>query len=292
MRNRSLGEKAFEVGNTIFLIFLCMIMIYPMLYVFGRSGMTDIERAARPFGLIPYNWDWSGYEFIFKSGSFIFNAYGVTILRTVAGTAMNMIFTIVFAYVLSKKYYPPRVPLTMMVIFTMWFNGGLIPNFILVKSLGLYNQFASMILPGLISVWNLLILRNFLMQLPDSLEESAKIDGAHDLRILIQIIVPVSMPAITTISLFYAVSHWNAWFDALIYITDRNLWPVQVFLRELVREVSLTSVLDASSTVVNLPPSESVIFATIVIATVPILCVYPFIQKYFVKGVMMGSLKG
>lgn len=289
---QSRGEKIFDIVNTIIMIMLCIVMLYPILYVFGRSVMPSAEKALRPFAVIPKQWTFEGYEYILASGSHIINAYGITIARTVVGTAMNTFFTAIFAYVLSKKYYPLRVPLTMAVIFTMWFNGGLIPNFLLMKSLHLKNHFMVMILPGLISAWNLLILRNFFMAIPDSLEESAKIDGANDFLILFKIIFPLSLPAIATISLFYAVHHWNAWFDALIYINDRKLWPIQVFLRELVRHANASEMLDEISREERVPPSETVVFSTIVVATLPILCVYPFIQKYFVKGVMMGSLKG
>lgn len=292
MLKQTRSEKIFDVFNVIILVLLCILMLYPVLYVFGRSAMSDMERAARPFAVIPGVWDFEGYKYILKSGSYITNAYMITILRTVIGTFLNTFFTAIFAYVISKKYYPLRLPLTAMVVFTMWFNGGLIPNFLLVRSLGLYNNFWVMIVPGLISVWNLLILRNFFAAIPDSLEESAKMDGANDMVILFRVILPLSAPAIATIALFYAVGHWNAWFDALIYINRRELWPIQVFLRELVRSVSAVSLLDAMTEVEKVPPSQSVVYSTIVVATLPILCVYPFIQKYFVKGVMVGSLKG
>ena len=284
------GEKVFNVVNKIILIILCMIMLYPIMYVFGRSFMNDVERAARPFAVLPIQWDFIGYKYIFASGSYLMNAYGVTIVKTLVGTVCNVIFTAMFAYVLASKEYPLRKFLTMAVTFTMWFGGGLIPTFLLIKSLGLYNNFWVYILPGLITAWNMLILRNFFMQIPYSLVESAKIDGADEIKIFYKIILPLSTPAIATIALFYAVGHWNSWFDSMIYISNRKLWVIQVFLREIVRNANVNDITQAA--VEFRPPSQNVVLATIVVATVPILCVYPFVQKYFVKGMTVGAVKG
>lgn len=286
------GEKVFYFANYCFMIILSTSMLFPLLFVFGRSFMSDMDRVARPFGIIPYQWDFTAYKFIFSDGTYIFNAYFITIMRTVLGTFFNMFFTVICAYVLSKKNYPLRVVLTFMVLFTMWFNGGLIPNFLLMQSLNLYNNFLVYIIPGLINPWNLLILRNFFMSIPDSLEESAKLDGANDITILFHIIIPLSSAAIATISLFYAVWHWNSWFDALIYVNKREIWPVQVFLREIFQNASVVDIVEINTVIDFVPPAESLKMATLVVSTVPILCVYPFLQKHFVKGVLVGSLKG
>jgi len=287
-------DMIFDTINNILMVIVCAVMLYPMLYVFGRSVMTPVERAARPFAFIPFDGlDMSGYEFILSSGSYILNAYMVTIGRAVIGTICNLIFTSMLAYVLSRRNYPLRLPLTAMVVFTMWFNGGLVPNYILIRSLGLTNRFLVYILPGLISAWNTLILRNFMMAIPDSMEESAKMDGASDIKILWKIIIPLSKPALAALGLFYAVGHWNSWFDALLYISNRKLWPIQNFLREIITNVSGVDLMDSNALFdKDMPVSETVKLSTIVISTVPILCVYPFLQKYFVKGIMVGSLKG
>lgn len=285
------GEKIFNGFNIALMIFLCAIMIYPMLFVLGRSFMLEIERAANPLRIFPRVWDLEAYKFIFREAVTIKSSYFITILRTVAGTACNIFFTSILAYVLSKRNYPLRNIITLLVIFTMWFGGGLIPTFLLYKSLGLVNNFWVYILPGLISPWNLLLLRNFFMQIPDSLEEAAKIDGASELTIFFRIVIPLSMAALATISLFYAVSHWNSWFDSLIFINDKKKWTLQLLLREIIRNANMSDLMDTESTT-SLPPTESVKMATVVVATLPILMVYPFLQKYFVKGVMVGSLKG
>ena len=289
---RSKGERAFNIANTIIMVLLGLVMIYPVAYIFGRSFMTDIERSARPFGIIPQLWDFEGYRFIFSKESNVLNSYVVTISRTIIGSILNLVFTSFAAYVLSKKYYPLRKVMTIFFIFTMWFSGGLIPNFILVRSLGLMNTFWVYIFPGLISPWYMILLRNFFEQIPDSVEESAKIDGAGDFTILFKIILPLSGAALATIGLFYAVWHWNSWFDSMLYTSNRSLWTLQMLLREMVNNANLTNLLDSSAAVEIQPPSESIKLATIVAATLPILCVYPFLQKYFVKGVMVGSVKG
>lgn len=285
------GEKVFNVFNIMFMVFLCAIMIYPMLFVLGRSFMPEIERAANPLRILPRVWDLEAYKFIFREAVTIKSSYIITILRTIVGTAFNIFFTSILAYVLSKKFYPLRNSITILVVFTMWFGGGLIPTFLLYKSLGLVNNFWVYILPGLISPWNLLLLRNFFIQIPDSLEESAKIDGANDLTIFFRIVLPLSTAAIATISLFYAVAHWNAWFDSLIFMNDKQMWTLQLLLREIIRNANMSDLMDTES-ILSLPPTESVKMATVVVATLPILMVYPFLQKYFVKGVMVGSLKG
>lgn len=288
------GKRSFvfDYSLAIVLCVLCAIMIYPVLYVLGRSFMTELDRSAYPFAVFPRSIDLTGYAYIFQSGSYILNSYGITILRAAVGTICNLFVTATLAYTMAKKRYPLRGPITALAIVTMWFHGGMIPDFLLIKSLGLMNSFWVMILPRLVTTWYLLILRNFFATIPDSLEESATIDGANDFQIAFQIVMPLSIASISTIGLFYAVDHWNAWFDALIYISEPSLWPIQVFLRELIRNANLSDIVDQTATITSKPPSDSVTYATIVVSTVPILCIYPFIQKYFVQGVLVGSLKG
>lgn len=289
---RSRGETAFQVFDVLFLLILSLTFILPFLSVLSTSFISEAEASQRgSFILIPHHLDLGAYITLLGSNSIIYNAYLITIFRVVIGTAMNLFFTAMLAYGVSKKSIPFRNPITMLIFFTMLFSGGLIPEFMLVKSLGLYNNIWSMVIPGLISAWNMILLRNFFMQIPESLEESALLDGASPLQILIQIIIPLSMPAIATIGLFYAVGHWNAWFDAFIYISDTHKLPVQNIMRNIVIGLS-TSDLNSSMSDQATPPTETVKAAVIIISTIPILIIYPFIQKYFVKGIMVGSVKG
>lgn len=286
------GEKVFSVINNIIMILLCAVMIYPVLLVVGRSVTPEIERALHPLRLIPATFDWTGYKFIFSSGSNIINSYLTTIARTLIGTTLNIIVTVLLAYPLSKSYYPPRRVITGLIVFTMWFSGGLIPSFLLNKSLGLMNSFWVYIFPSLVNAFNLIIMRNFFMQIPDSLEESAKLDGANDLRVFWSIYLPLSTASIATITLFYAVYHWNMWFDSLLYMNKRELWTMQYTLRQLIDSATVSDIATVGSAMDNIPPAESVRMSTIVVTIVPILCVYPFLQKYFVKGMLVGSVKG
>ena len=272
------GDKIFNIVNDIIMALLCIIMIYPVLFVVGRSVTPEIERALHPLRLIPTTFDWSGYKFILSSGSNIVNSYLTTITRTLIGTTLNLIFTTLLAYPLSKNYYPLRKPLTAMIVFTMWFSGGLIPSFLLNKSLGLLNNFWVYILPCLVNPFNMIVLR--------------KLDGANDLRVFFSIYLPLSTASLATITLFYAVYHWNMWFDSMLYMNKKEMWTMQYTLRQLIDSATVTDITTIGSSMDFIPPAETVRMATIVIATVPILCVYPFLQKYFVKGMMVGSVKG
>lgn len=261
------GERTFYILNNVFMILICAVMLYPMLYVLGHSLMSDAERVQNPLQLFPTKIDWTGYQYIITASN-VWNSYLVTILRTVIGTV-----------------------LTVLVTFTMWFSGGMVANFLLIRALNLTNNFWVYIFPHLIDPFYLIILRNFFMQIPDSLEESARIDGANDFIILFRIVLPLSLASIATISLFYAIFHWNTWWDAMLYVTkDRTLWPIQYLLQQLIASANVFD-LSASSSAVR-PPAEAIRMACIVVAVIPILCVYPFVQKYFVKGVLVGSIKG
>ena len=292
-KRESRNDRIFLIFNILFLVVLCVVILYPVLFVVGRSFMLDSERAFHSLRVIPRQPSLDAYHYIFMRGSYVLNAYGITISRTVLGTALDLLFTIVFAYVLAQRKYPLRKPLTAMVVFTMWFSGGIVPNYMLMRLLNLNNNFWVYILPGLISAWNMLILRNFFMEIPMELTESATIDGANDLQILVSVIVPTSAASIATIALFYAVTHWNAWFDAVTYVTNRKLWTMQVFLREIIRSAQVVDLVEPeAASRAAIPQAEMVQMATIVITALPIICVYPFVQKYFVKGVMVGSVKG
>lgn len=281
----------FKVINYLLLILLTSTFVLPFLLVIGTSFVTKQEIAARGFVFFPQQWDIGAYKMLLREGSDLVRAYGVTIFRIVVGTALNLLVTGTFAYAISKKSLPGRKFLIMMAFITMIFGGGLIPTYMVVDMLKLTNSVWSMIIPCLMSVWNMLILRNFFQAIPESLEESALLDGATPIHIFFKIILPLSLPAIATIGLFYAVDHWNSWFDAAIFLNDPHKYPVQMVLRKYVMNMSFHEMkFDLAAG--PKPPDSAIKSAIIVMSTLPILCVYPFVQKYFVKGVMVGSVKG
>lgn len=279
-------------------IVMCLFMILvivPVFTVVMTSFVSEAEIARRgTFIIIPEKFDFSAYKMLLASGRNIARAYGNTLFRVVVGTALNLIFTITLAYGLSREGLKGRTVLTGFVFFTMLFSGGMIPTFILVKGLGLIDSRWAMVLPCMINTWNLLIMRNFFYGIPKSLEEAAVIDGANDVQVLVKIVLPLSKASIATIGLFYAVSHWNAWFDAMLYINTTALLPMQNILRNIITAASSIGDLgaEAYNSLDVVPPSQAIRAATIVITTLPILVAYPFVQKYFVKGVMVGSVKG
>lgn len=206
----------------------------------------------------------------------------------IGGTTVNILFTCMAAYVLSRKQFMLRRILTMLFIFTMYFSGGLIPNYLLIKDLGLINSRLALILPGMVSTFNLMILLTGFEEIPQSLEESARIDGAGDWTILFRIVIPLAKPTIMVILLYYAVGHWNAWFNAMIYLRDSDKMPLQIFLRDILTRSQLGA-MTGQTDIEDV--GQTIKYATIVVSTVPILCIYPFIQKHFVKGVMIGAVK-
>lgn len=273
------------------MIALCVTTIYPFLYLLSLSFSTG-DVPLTQIHLIPPEWTLANYKKVLTN-EFVLGGFVNTVVRTVLGTALSLTATIFAAYPLAKRFFPHRTFWTGMIVFTMFFSGGLIPNYLLVKNLGLMNTVWALVLPGLISAFSLIIARNFFMALPESLEESAKIDGANDIVILFRIVVPVSMPIIATLSLWMAVSHWNAWFDSLIYMTEAQNQVLQVVMRRIVllgtKDMMDLNAFDDPSLVVN---PETIKAATLMVTVIPIILFYPFLQKYFVKGVLVGSLKG
>lgn len=291
---KSIGEKVFDTANVVFLILFSITAVYPFLNVMSISFSTSSAANAYGLKLWPQELSLDGYRAVFAN-KLIWTGYYNTIFRTVLGTFLNVIFSVMCAYPLSKKYLPHRNLFTAFIVFTMFFSGGLIPNYLLIKELGLLDSRWSLILPGLIAAFTMIIVRNYFMSLPEEVEESARIDGANDMRILFSIVLPMSMPIIATISLWYAVAHWNAWFDSLLYISDPNKAVLGNVLRKIVIEGSsqfqqFDQGFNQNGQATVTP--DIIKAATIMVATVPIICVYPFVQKYFVKGVIVGSLKG
>ena len=293
-QNKTPGSIAFNIFNYTFVTLVAVLTIIPFIYLIGASFATEYEIATRPMFFIPHDVSTGAYEYIFSSNK-ILRGFGNSLFITVCGTAINLFFTVTMAYALSKNRLRGRNFFLNLVIFSMFFSGGMIPGYIVVANiLGLKNTYWSVLLPGAISAYNMMIVKNFFQGIPQELEESAAIDGCNDLGILWKIVLPLSLPVLATFGLFYAVGHWNAYFGAMIYMTGaKEKWPLQVLLRELIIMSNGTAGdLNNLDPEFVQPPEQSIKMAVIVVSTVPIMCVYPFLQKYFVKGVMVGALKG
>lgn len=293
MTNSSTG---FMIMIYLILFLLALCFLFPFIMVISTSLMSqeDVLKYGT-FQLIPKSFNLSAYQIILSKGSLIYSGYLITTIRVVAGTSLNLLFTIALAYGLSKRYLPGRKTFITYIFITMIFSGGLIPTYMVVKSLHMVNTLWALLIPNLINAYYFIIMKAFFDQIPESLEESASIDGANPIQILIRIVLPLSLPSIATIGLFYGVDHWNAWFDAAIFINDYNKMPLQIILRDVIIHLSGDNAGMAMSVMnrnVKLPPSIAFSSAVIIITTLPILFVYPFIQKYFVKGALVGSVKG
>ena len=293
-QNDTVSSRIFDAFNYIFLTLVALTTIFPFIYIIGASFATEYEIATRPMFIIPQDVTVNAYRFIFSSNK-ILQGFGNSIFITACGTAINLFFTVTMAYAISKPRLRGRNFFLNMVIFSMFFSGGMIPGYIVVANiLNLKNTYWSVLLPGAISAYNMMIVKNFFQGIPQELEESASIDGCTDIGVLLRIVLPLSLPVLATFGLFYAVGHWNAYFGAMIYMTGaKQKWPLQVLLRELII-MSNGSAGDMNNLDPEFvqPPEQSIKMAVIVVSTVPIMCVYPFLQKYFVKGVMVGALKG
>lgn len=287
---RTKGEKVFTIFNYLFLGGFALLCLFPFIHVIAQSLSSQRAIVSGEVVFFPIETTFLAYKEVFMDEGFI-RALIVSVLRTVIGTLTSVFFTVLMAYPLSKVYIKGRGIILFMIVFTMIFNGGMIPTFLVVRETGLLNTFWAYIIPAAISAFNLIIVKNFFQTVPQELEESAKMDGCSNLGILFKIVVPLSMPVIATISLFIAVFHWNSFFDAVLYVTDSKLYPLQVYLRELIQfntsGIELKDNLEQA-----LLANESLKAAALIASTLPILIVYPFLQKYFVTGVMIGSVKG
>ncbi|MBW7452777.1 carbohydrate ABC transporter permease [Paenibacillus sepulcri] len=291
MIKRSLGEKSFDVFNVILMLLLCFITLYPFLYVLFAS-FSDPSEVAQHRGLLfaPRGFNLSAYKAVFDN-PMIAKGYQNTLFYVLAGTAINLFMTSLGAYALSRRNLYFKNHIMFMIVITMVFSGGLIPSYLLIGNLGMLNTPWALLIPGAISTFNLIIMRTAFQAIPVSLEESAKIDGANDLTILFRVVIPLSMPVIAVMILWYAVGHWNSYFSALIYLRDRELYPLQLILREILITNSTDAMMTGASVGDKMPIGETIKYATIIVSTLPILCLYPFLQKYFVKGVMIGAIK-
>ncbi len=290
LRREGAGERVFNCFNYLFLTLLGVILLYPLYYVIAAS-FTDTNyliSSADKMLLYPHNATVEAYKVVLKY-PLIWNGYKNTIFIAAVGVLVNMAMTIMGGYYISRKDLLFRNFIVKAVLLTMFFSGGLIPNYLLVKSLGLLNSPFALILPGAISTYNMIIMRSAFDAIPSELTDAVEIDGGNDVVLLWNILVPITIPTIMVLVLYYLVGHWNSWFPAMIYMSDKERWPLQLVLRKILIETSELSG-EAGSDVQSI--GEAVKYAVIVVSTIPVLAVYPLIQKHFVKGAMIGSLKG
>ncbi len=293
--DRTKGQDVFNVFNIIIMIALMIVTLYPLLYVVFAS-FSDAGRFLAHSGVLwhPLGFSTLAYERAFQHPS-ILSGYANTIFIVIVGTFLSVVFTAIGAYFLSRKNVLLKRPISFLIMFTMFFNGGLIPTYFVIKEFAgglIFNTLWVLIIPTLISTYNMVVMRSGFDSIPDSLEESARIDGAGHMTILFKIVLPLAKATVAVIVLYYGVGIWNAWFNASIYINDNDKYPLQLVLRQilLINDTSnMTFGVDSGD---QMAISETIKYAVIVIATLPILCVYPFLQKYFVKGVMIGAVKG
>lgn len=292
VKDKTWGNRLFDGVNLLLLIVVALVTLLPLLHVVMGSFATAEELARKPFILIPTEFSLKAYSYIFTTDA-VFRALYVSVAVTLFGTLFSMFLTCLMAYGLTRRDMDGRRIINFLVVFTLLFQGGLIPTFLVVKQMNLIDSLLALVFPVSISAFNMIIMRSFFMNLPEGLEESAKIDGCNDFGILFKIVIPLSMPAIATISLFYAVNYWNTYFNAVMYINDTEKWPIQVLLRQIVILASgFTSDTSSFESDYVRPPEQTIKMAVIVVSTLPILAVYPFLQKYFAKGALVGSVKG
>ncbi|MGI5894955.1 MAG: carbohydrate ABC transporter permease [Candidatus Merdivicinus sp.] len=276
-----------DLGIYVVILLLMAVTIYPILNVFAISLSSQSAALMNPFMIIPKDLDLANYKWVLKH-PLIWSSYRNTLVITVAGVFFSMALTTTFAYPLSIEGLRGKKFFTSVLIFTMFFNGGLIPNFYLIQSLGMYDTLFALFIPGALSAYNTVLMCNFLKGIPSSLKEAARIDGANETCLFFRIILPLSKPILATLSLFYAVGKWNSFFEAVVYIREQEKWTLQLLLREIL--FAAESILDdGTSTEITV---EGMKYAVIMVSIIPMMCIYPFIQKYFTKGIMLGAVKG
>lgn len=276
--------------NSSLILLISIITLIPFVYVVSISLTDPSIYVPMQFKIIPEKFSLAAYEYLLSTNSFT-NALYSTLYVTVVGTILNIIITFTMAYGLTRKSMPGRTTVLSLVVFTLVFNAGIVPNYLLIKELGLLNSYWALILVSLTNAWSLIVVKSFMDSLPAELEDAAKIDGCNDIGVFLRIIIPLSKPAIATFTLFFAVAHWNTYFNALVYITDSTKWTLQLLVKTLVIDSNAQGYATGGGDEQSLP-QETIRMASIVLAILPILLVYPFLQKYFAKGVMLGSIKG
>ncbi len=299
MKNKSIKElnnssdKVFYILNSVLLIIILLVVLYPLIYIVSCSFSSTSAVVSGRVWLFPVEPSLAGYKAVFKNSDILLG-YGNTIFYTLFGTIINVVITIAAAYPLSRKDFKAGSAIMFGFAFTMFFNGGLVPTYLLVNSLGLINTRWAMLIPGALNVYNMIIVRTFFKSnIPDEILEAAQIDGCSDIKFVIRFVIPLSKAVIAVITLFYAVAHWNTYFRALIYLTSKKLYPLQIFLRDiLIMNTVDVNMLSTQDLEAKEGLRELLKYSLIIVSSVPMLCLYPLVQKYFVKGVMMGSIKG
>lgn len=290
---RSKAEQAFNIFNIILMFVLMVVTLYPLVYVLFAS-LSDASKLMQHSGLLfkPLGLNLSSYKIVIQDRQ-ILSGYMNTIIVVVAGVLISMVLTILGAYTLSRKNLYWGKMISMIVIIPMFFSGGLIPFYLLVKNLGMLDSLWALILPTALSTYNMMIMRTALAGVPKALEEAAEIDGANPLVVLFRILIPLTIPTIAVLILYYAVANWNSWFNAMLFLPKaKEKWPLQLVLRNLLIQNQTDDLTSGVAAADKFSVSETIKYATIIVSTLPILCLYPFLQKYFLKGVMVGSVKG
>lgn len=300
-KKRSMDEIVINIIVYPGILLAALITFYPFLYIFSASLSDPAALMKGEVWVFPKGLDIGSYKLVINNKS-LWTSYYNTLWYTVVGTSLNVLFTLIAAYPLSRRKFFARNFFMFLIIVTMYFGGGLIPGFLVVYNLGLFNTRWAIILPALLSSWNLIICRTFIQtNIPEELLESARIEGCSEFRMIKSIVLPLSMPIVAVLIIFYGVGHWNSFFSALIYLRDENLFPLQVFLRRLLIQYSAGNIMKEMNSAtagsyeraaLAFIASMQVKYVVIMVSIIPILCIYPFLQKYFIKGVMIGSLKG
>lgn len=287
------ADSIFDIINIALLSIVLIVVLYPLIFVVSASFSDTMQVMQGKVWLFPKGINLEAYKAVFRDRNILIG-YRNTIMYTVIGTAVNIILTIAAAYPLSRKDFAGRNAITIFFAFTMFFSGGLIPNYLLIKKIGLYNNFWVMVLPGAVGVWNMTIMRTFFQNtIPYELQEAAVIDGCTNIGILTKVILPLSTPIIAVMVIFYGVGHWNAFFSALIYLKDRSKFPLQLVLREILIQNNMSDMMESGDSIVQQQMlAEGIKYAVIIVSSIPVLMLYPFLQRYFVKGVMVGAIKG
>ena len=289
-RKRSAGDWFLDVSKVVFLVFVTVICVYPFWNIFIGSinDATDALRGGLYF--LPRKLSLASYQDILSRATFLHGVL-ITVLRTMIGTPLAVLVTTALAFVLSRKELLFKKQLNLFFIFTMYFGGGMVPYYMVLKSLGMLNNFIVFIFPNLVSVYNMILVKNYIEGMPAEIFESAKIDGANDLTVFFKMVIPLSKPIIMTIALFVAITHWNSWFDAYLFTNSQSLKTMQSILVEILNQYQTSSANQAANQASQTITPDSIRMAATMVATIPIIMVYPFIQKYFVKGIMLGSVK-
>ncbi|WP_028548911.1 carbohydrate ABC transporter permease [Paenibacillus sp. UNC451MF] len=290
----SADDRIFTIVNYVILFILTITILYPLIYIVSASFSSSTAVISGRVWLFPVEPTLAGYEAVFKH-RLIVSSFLNSVFYTVVGTTINVFFTLIAAYPLSRKDFMPRNVIMALFVFTMMFSGGLIPSYLVVKELGMIDSRWSLIIPGALAVWNMIITRTYFQTtLPEEMLEAAQMDGCSDLMFVRKMVIPLSGPIIAVIALFYAVGHWNQYFNALLYLKHQELYPIQLVLRDILvqNEVDASMITDVADQAAREGLRELLKFSLIVVSTLPVLIIYPFIQRYFVKGMMIGSLKG